>query len=138
MEQSKQSFTSSAVATVLGAEDTPSPCRIVGVSWSGMRIAMKRPSPRDAQLYVQWADGFFVGNNCCMAAKGEEFFLRLQLVACSYAPLPRMMGFLVTRPKQAAINCGAELVRALQMFACSVLGARLRPMSASASSRAGL
>src|ERR1017187_8191302 len=78
---------SCAVATILGAEDTPSPCRIVNISWSGMGIAMKRAGPRDAQVYVQWADGFFVGNNCYMVAKGEEYFLSLQLVTCSYTRL---------------------------------------------------
>ena len=103
-----------------------------------MDIAMKRPSPAGAQVYVQWDGGFFVGNNRHTAAKGEEYLHHLQLVACSYARLPRMLGFLVSRPKQVAINCGAELVRAIQLFACSVLGARLRPRSSSASSRAGL
>lgn len=122
---------SCAVATILGAEGTegiPSPCRIVGISWSGMSIAIDRPGERGAQVCVQWDEGFFVGNNSSTVAKGEEYLLRLRLIACSYRRLPPMLLFLVSLPERAVIEGQAKLVRAIQTVACAALGARLRPV----------
>src|SRR5579872_4601886 len=50
-----------ATASVLGDPHRQSPCRVVDVSRSGLRLASPRNFVKGSQVHVQWGSEFFVG-----------------------------------------------------------------------------
>ena len=72
-------------AAVLGQEES-SACRIINVSRSGMRIALRDPLPPEAQVNVTWEDKFFVGSIRYSFVQGEEHILGLSLISSNSSP----------------------------------------------------
>ena len=50
-----------ATVSVLGGAQRQSPCRVINVSRSGMRLASTRDFAKGEQVHVQWGGEFFVG-----------------------------------------------------------------------------
>ena len=50
-----------AIAAVLGGAPRQSPCRVVNVSRSGLRLVSTRNFTKGEQVHVQWGSEFFVG-----------------------------------------------------------------------------
>ncbi len=82
-----------AFASVLGDAGVKTPCRILNVSRSGMRIAAPRDFrfPAAAQVQVQWGSDFFIGNVCYALSKEGEQICGLELVASSCARLSGLL-----------------------------------------------
>ena len=78
-----------AVATVLGREDIPAPCRIVDTSRSGMRIELQTAIPVGSQVQVLWDDHFFVGACRYRLAKSPGYVVGLEMITSSYTRFPR-------------------------------------------------
>ena len=68
-------------AAVLGQEETRTPCRVLNVSRSGIRIAVCREFAMDAQVIVEWKREFFVGSVCDGSVQGEDRVFGLRLVS---------------------------------------------------------
>src|SRR5438874_2401884 len=78
-------------ATVLG-QDEPAACRIINVSKSGMRIALRDPLPPEAQVNVTWEDRFFVGSIRYSFVKGDEYIFGLALISSNSDPSGLLAG----------------------------------------------
>ena len=82
-----------ATASVLGDPNRQSPCRVVNVSRSGLRITSARNFAKGTQVHVQWGDEFFVGAVLyTVAGKNEkEYVSGLELLSSNHTwhPLGR-------------------------------------------------
>jgi hypothetical protein len=78
-------------AAVLGREEN-AVCRIINVSRSGMRIALREPLPPEAQVNVTWEDKFFVGSIRYSFVEGEEHILGLGLISSNSSPRGLLAG----------------------------------------------
>jgi PilZ domain len=72
-----------AAASILGDPNRQSPCRVVDVSRSGMRIASPRSFAKGTQVHVQWGGEFFVGAVLYTLAgkKEKEYISGLELLS---------------------------------------------------------
>jgi hypothetical protein len=78
-------------ATILGEEESAA-CRIINVSRSGMRIALRAPLPPESQVNVTWDDKFFVGSIRYSFVQGEEHILGLGLISSNSSPRGTLAG----------------------------------------------
>jgi len=81
-----------ALAWELGDSKTPSTCRVVNASRSGLRISSKRAFRKASQVCVQWGDEFFVGYVQHISNRGQEYIAGLQLLSGNHSwhPLSRL------------------------------------------------
>ncbi len=81
-----------ATAWELGDSKTPSTCRVVNTSRSGLRISSTRAFRKASQVCVQWGDEFFVGHVQHISNHGQEFISGLQLLSGNHTwhPLSRL------------------------------------------------
>ena len=72
-----------ATVSVMGATQRQSPCLVVNVSRSGLRLVSTRNFPKGEQVHVQWGDQFFVG--CVLytapGRTGKEYISGLELLS---------------------------------------------------------
>jgi len=78
----------SATAKILGIEQSASPCYIVNVSGSGMRIKWNKPVPAVSQIQVCWGDYYFIGSVSNQSSRAGSTTIGLQLDSCNYMKTP--------------------------------------------------
>jgi hypothetical protein len=71
-------------ASVLGCEESRIACRILDVSRSGMRIALRGSFPGNAQVHVERGGEFFVGAICHSREQDGRQILGLRVVATNW------------------------------------------------------
>ncbi|HEY1240020.1 MAG TPA: hypothetical protein VGF16_05660 [Bryobacteraceae bacterium] len=81
-----------ATAWELGDSKTPSTCRVVNASRSGLRIASNRAFRKASQVCVQWGDEFFVGYVQHISNQGQEYIAGLHLLSGNHTwhPVSRL------------------------------------------------
>lgn len=81
-----------ATAWELGDSKTPSTCRVVNTSRSGLRISSQRAFRKASQVCVQWGDEFFVGYVQHISNHGQEHIAGLHLLSGNHTwhPLSRL------------------------------------------------
>jgi hypothetical protein len=92
-------------AAVLGRDESAA-CRIINVSRSGMRIALRKPLPPEAQVNVTWEDKFFVGSIRYSFVEGEEHILGLGLISSNSSPRGLLAGLLYQFKRLFAVRSG--------------------------------
>ena len=107
-----------ATVLALGEEESQTPCRVVSLSRSKVRIVSSRPVRAGAQLQVQRGDDCFVGMVWHMVAQRDGYFLDLDVFASNYRP-PNPVVWLLQSVER-------DLLFVLHQFAVRVLGAELR------------
>jgi hypothetical protein len=80
--------TVSATAKILGVEDAETPCHIVNISGSGMRIKWSGHVPSVCQIQVRWGDHFFIGSMRNKSFQAGGSMIGLELDSCNYTRIP--------------------------------------------------
>jgi hypothetical protein len=79
-----------ATVSALGGAQRQSPCRVVNVSRSGLRLVSTREFAKGAQVHVQWGEQFFVG--CVLynspGRKEKEYISGLELLSSNHTWYP--------------------------------------------------
>jgi hypothetical protein len=77
-----------ATAKILGAKEVETPCHIVNISSSGMRIKWSATLPAVCQIQVRWGDHFFIGSMRHQSLNSGNRVIGLKLNTCNYTRIP--------------------------------------------------
>lgn len=107
-----------ATAKILGTEGVETPCHIINISNSGMRIEWNAALPAVCQIQVRWGDHFFIGAMRHQSVNSGNHVIGLKLNSCNYTRIPWQWRLAFFLSRSSAAEAARQHARPESLTGC--------------------